>query len=53
MAEVKQEPHKGKQQIAVSQSKMDGLQRVTYEDIKNIQLKNEQFEKERRIKDEE
>jgi dynein regulatory complex protein 1 len=31
---------------------MDYLQRITYEDIKNIQLKNEQFEKERRIKDE-
>ena len=32
---------------------MDHLQRLTYEDIKNIQLKNELFEKERRIKDEE
>ena len=32
---------------------MDYTQRITYEDIKNIQLKNEQFEKERRIKDEE
>lgn len=32
---------------------MDSNQRITYEDIKNIQLKNEQFEKERRIKDEE
>lgn len=53
MSDTKQEPQKGKTQILESKQKMESLQRLTYEDIKHIQLKNEHFEKNRRIQDEE